>query len=218
MKYGHARVPSSRCRALQQSREDMRWKSNSINPPGIFKHPRYTRVITVKGPCKFIFIAGQTSSDDTYQPVAKGDYKAQYEAIVEALTVQLKAAGATWDDVVTRRGFALDVLGLNPTRRLIRCSLLSYSVNGLKGTTRAKIRDDRIWRPRGLRPHRRGHPRRSPRARREVAERRSVDGYRGYSCASAQSQRCSGRNDEWSVHGVLVATGWLCYNRSRQFG
>jgi enamine deaminase RidA (YjgF/YER057c/UK114 family) len=80
-----------------------------INPPGIFKHPRYTRVITVKGPCKFIFIAGQTSSDDTYQPVAKGDYKAQYEAIVEALTVQLTAAGATWDDVVTRRVFTLDV-------------------------------------------------------------------------------------------------------------
>ncbi|HUB94488.1 MAG TPA: RidA family protein [Stellaceae bacterium] len=80
-----------------------------INPPGIFKHPSYTRVITVKGPCKFIFIAGQTPSGDKYQPVAPGDYKAQYEAIIEALTIQLKAAGATWDDVVTRRVFTLDV-------------------------------------------------------------------------------------------------------------
>jgi enamine deaminase RidA (YjgF/YER057c/UK114 family) len=80
-----------------------------INPPGIFKHPSYTRVITVKGPCKFIFIAGQTPSGDRYQPVAQGDYKAQYEAIIEALTIQLKAAGATWDDVVTRRVFTLDV-------------------------------------------------------------------------------------------------------------
>ena len=80
-----------------------------INPPELYKHPAYSRVITVKGPCKFIFIAGQTPSDDNYQPVAKGDYKAQYERVIEALTLQLKAAGATWDDVVVRRVFTLDV-------------------------------------------------------------------------------------------------------------
>jgi enamine deaminase RidA (YjgF/YER057c/UK114 family) len=80
-----------------------------INPPELYKHPSYTRVITVKGPCKFIFIAGQTPSGDDYEPVAKGDYKAQYERIMEALTVQLHAAGATWDDVVSRRTYTLDV-------------------------------------------------------------------------------------------------------------
>ncbi len=26
-----------------------------INPPGVFKHPNFTRVITVKGPGKMIF-------------------------------------------------------------------------------------------------------------------------------------------------------------------
>ena len=46
-----------------------------INPPGIFKHPSYTRVITVKGPCKFIFITGQTPSDDTCPPVADSNLK-----------------------------------------------------------------------------------------------------------------------------------------------
>ena len=80
-----------------------------INPPELYKHPSYTRVITVKGPCKFIFIAGQTPSGDDYEPVAKGDYKAQYERIMEALTIQLAAAGATWDDVVSRRTYTLDV-------------------------------------------------------------------------------------------------------------
>lgn len=80
-----------------------------INPPELYKHPSYTRVITVKGPCKFIFIAGQTPSDENYAPVAKGDYKAQYEHIMAALTVQLQAAGATWDDVVSRRTYTLDV-------------------------------------------------------------------------------------------------------------
>ena len=80
-----------------------------INPPELYKHPAYTRVVTVKGPCKFIFIAGQTPSGDNYEPVAKGDYKKQYERVIEGLTIQLEAAGATWDDVVVRRIFTLDV-------------------------------------------------------------------------------------------------------------
>jgi enamine deaminase RidA (YjgF/YER057c/UK114 family) len=83
-----------------------------INPPELYKHPSYTRVVTVKGPCKFIFIAGQTPSDDTYQPVAKGDMKAQYLRVIEGLSAQLKAAGATWDDVVVRRVFTTDVEAL----------------------------------------------------------------------------------------------------------
>jgi len=80
-----------------------------INPPELYKHPSYSRVITVKGPCKFIFIAGQTPSGDNYEPVAIGNYRLQYERIIDALTIQLAAAGATWDDVVVRRVFTLDV-------------------------------------------------------------------------------------------------------------
>ena len=80
-----------------------------INPTGIYKHPAFTRVVTVKGPMKIIFIAGQTPSDETYQCVAPGDYRAQYVAVMENLEIQLKAAGATWDDVVYRRIFVLDV-------------------------------------------------------------------------------------------------------------
>jgi enamine deaminase RidA (YjgF/YER057c/UK114 family) len=80
-----------------------------INPPELYNHPSYSRVITVKGPCKFIFIAGQTPSGDNYEPVGIGDYRLQYDRIIEALTIQLKAAGATWDDVIVRRVFTLDV-------------------------------------------------------------------------------------------------------------
>lgn len=88
-----------------------------INPPELYKHPSYSRVVTVKGPCKFIFIAGQTPSDDNYKPVAIGDYKAQYERVIEGLTIQLKAAGASWDDVVVRRVFTLDVDALQKVLR-----------------------------------------------------------------------------------------------------
>jgi enamine deaminase RidA (YjgF/YER057c/UK114 family) len=98
-------------------REEDAMDKQFINPPELHKHPAYSRVITVKGPCKFIFIAGQTPSDDNYQPVAKGDYKKQYERVIEGLTIQLKAAGATWDDVIVRRVFTLDVDALQKAMR-----------------------------------------------------------------------------------------------------
>jgi enamine deaminase RidA (YjgF/YER057c/UK114 family) len=80
-----------------------------INPPGLFKHPNYTRVLTVEKPSKLIFIAGQTPADENYQPVRPGDVRAQYVAVLEGLTLQLKAAGATWDDVVFRRMYVVGV-------------------------------------------------------------------------------------------------------------
>jgi hypothetical protein len=78
-----------------------------LNPPGLFHHPNYTRVLTVEKPSKLIYIAGQTPADDNYQPLHSGDLRAQYAAVLDGLTLQLKAAGATWDDVVFRRMYAL---------------------------------------------------------------------------------------------------------------
>jgi enamine deaminase RidA (YjgF/YER057c/UK114 family) len=66
-------------------------------------------VVTVTGPSKLIFIAGQTASDEAYRPVAVGDIRGQYLRVMDALTIQLQAAGATWDDVVFRRLFVLDM-------------------------------------------------------------------------------------------------------------
>jgi enamine deaminase RidA (YjgF/YER057c/UK114 family) len=80
-----------------------------INPPGLFKHVHYTLVLTVEKPSKLIYIAGQTPADDNYQPVHTGDHRAQYLAVLDGLTLQLKAAGATWDNVVFRRMYSVDV-------------------------------------------------------------------------------------------------------------
>ena len=80
-----------------------------INPDGVYKHPAFTRIVSVKSPMKLLFIAGQTPSDENYQCVAPGDYRGQYLKVMENLDIQLKAAGASWDDVVYRRVFVLDV-------------------------------------------------------------------------------------------------------------
>lgn len=84
-------------------------KREHINPPELYRHPSFTRVVTVSGPMRLVFIAGQTPTDAQYQVVAPDDYQAQYRQVMENLDVQLKAAGATWGDVVYRRVFTLDV-------------------------------------------------------------------------------------------------------------
>jgi enamine deaminase RidA (YjgF/YER057c/UK114 family) len=80
-----------------------------IDPPELFRHPAFKRIVTVQGDMKLIFIAGQTPSDESYGCVSPGDYRAQYIQVMSNLEVQLRAAGATWDDVVYRRMFVLDV-------------------------------------------------------------------------------------------------------------
>lgn len=80
-----------------------------INPQGVFKHPNFTRVITVKGGGKMIFIAGQTPSDIEYKCVSPGDFRGQFIAVMDNLKIALAAAGATFDDVVHRRTYVLDM-------------------------------------------------------------------------------------------------------------
>jgi enamine deaminase RidA (YjgF/YER057c/UK114 family) len=80
-----------------------------INPPGVHAHPYFTRVLGITSPSKLVYIAGQVPSDNQYKPVHVGDSRSQFIAVIESLTVQLKAIGATWDDVVFRRIYGLDV-------------------------------------------------------------------------------------------------------------
>jgi enamine deaminase RidA (YjgF/YER057c/UK114 family) len=85
-------------------------KKQRLNPPGVYNHPNFTRIVTVEGPMKLIFIAGQTPGDEkTNKCLAPGDYRAQYVKVMQNLELQLEAAGATWDDVVYRRSFVLDM-------------------------------------------------------------------------------------------------------------
>ena len=84
-------------------------KKRILNPPELFRHPGYSRAITIEGPTKFVLIAGQTASDEHYRCVAPGDLRAQYLKVMQNLEVSLHAAGATWNDVVYRRTFVLDV-------------------------------------------------------------------------------------------------------------
>ena len=82
----------------------------NLNPPGVFKHPNFTRAVTLTGPLKLILIAGQTAGEEsTNKCIAPDDMRAQYLHVMRNLEKQLHAAGANWDDVVYRRTFVLDM-------------------------------------------------------------------------------------------------------------
>src|ERR1700712_1735361 len=80
-----------------------------IDPPGIFVHPAFSRIITVAGPAKIVWFSGQTAQNADLSCVAPGDYQAQYIDVMQKLEIQLAAIGATWDNVTFRRTYAIDV-------------------------------------------------------------------------------------------------------------
>ncbi|MBR0821235.1 RidA family protein [Bradyrhizobium liaoningense] len=95
-----------------------------INPQGLSISPAFTRVLTVTAPSKLIYIAGQVPTDKEAKPLHVGDIRSQFIAILDALTVQLSAAGATWDDVVFRRTYTVDVPAF--VQRCIRDELFPF--------------------------------------------------------------------------------------------
>ena len=81
-----------------------------LNPPGLGPTNGWTQVVTSTGG-KTIYVSGQVSVDERGQVVGKGDLKAQTEQTFANLSVALKAAGASFQDVVKMN---LYVVGLKP--------------------------------------------------------------------------------------------------------
>lgn len=81
-----------------------------LNPPGLAPTNGWTQVVTSTGG-KSIYVSGQVSVDAHGEVVGKGDLQAQTEQTFANLEVALKAAGASFRDVVKMN---LYVVGLKP--------------------------------------------------------------------------------------------------------
>lgn len=67
----------------------------------------YSHVVTVTGPGKLIYVAGQLGRDASGN-IVPGGMRAQLEQTFKNLDACLKAAGATWADVVKTNTFVTD--------------------------------------------------------------------------------------------------------------
>src|SRR5258706_12768492 len=65
----------------------------------------YSHVVTVTGPGKTVYVAGQLARDAEGNIVGPGDMRAQMEQTFKNLDACLKAAGAAWSDVVKTNTF-----------------------------------------------------------------------------------------------------------------
>jgi 2-iminobutanoate/2-iminopropanoate deaminase len=85
-----------------------RFQPEGINDRMSSGKPSYSHVVTVSGSGKIVYIAGQLTRDVDGNNVGKGDMRAQMKQIFQNLDRFLKAAGATWADVVKTNTFVTD--------------------------------------------------------------------------------------------------------------
>jgi enamine deaminase RidA (YjgF/YER057c/UK114 family) len=80
-------------------------KPQFIDPPGLWKSPRYTQIVVANG---FAFIAGQTAFDTQGNVVGVGDFRAQAEQTCRNLRIALHAVGAEPADIVKVTSYIVD--------------------------------------------------------------------------------------------------------------
>jgi enamine deaminase RidA (YjgF/YER057c/UK114 family) len=82
-----------------------------LNPKEIFQSPFFTHTVSVSGAAKIIYVSGQVSYDRDGFVIGKDDIRAQSEQVFKCLTHNLRAAGATWSDVIKLNGYMVKMNG-----------------------------------------------------------------------------------------------------------
>ncbi len=76
-----------------------------LNPKELFHPPFFSHTVAVSGPVKTVYVSGQVSYDRDGFVIGRDDMRAQAEQVFKSLTHNLRAAGATWSDVVKMNGY-----------------------------------------------------------------------------------------------------------------
>jgi 2-iminobutanoate/2-iminopropanoate deaminase len=127
----------------------MAMKIDRIQPAGMHVRiqqgkPAYSHVVTVTGPGKTIYIAGQLARDVEGSIVGPGDMRAQLEQTFKNLDACLKAAGATWADVVKTTTFVTDYQAFS------QCSDVRMRYFGVASPTSTTIRISGLAQPEAM--------------------------------------------------------------------
>ncbi len=95
------------------------------NPKTLAPPPGYSYVVEAKGGTT-IYLAGQLGLDLQNKFVgAAGDFRAQCKQAFENMGLALKAAGATWSDVVKINNYLIDIEANIGTFREVRDTFLN---------------------------------------------------------------------------------------------
>ena len=106
--------------------------------------PAYSHVVTVTGPGKTIYVAGQLARNLAGDIVGPGDMRAQMEQTFKNLEACLKAAGASWADVVKTNTFVTDYEAFS------KCSDVRMRYFGVASPTSTTIQISRLAQPEAM--------------------------------------------------------------------
>jgi enamine deaminase RidA (YjgF/YER057c/UK114 family) len=96
------------------------------NPRTLATPPGYSYVVEATGPGRTIYFAGQLGVDTENKFVgAPGDFRAQCKQAFDNMTLALKAAGASWADVVKINNFLVDIAPNMAAFREVRDTFLN---------------------------------------------------------------------------------------------
>ena len=118
-------------------------KVERFQPPGMDIRMQdgkaaYSHVVTVNGPGKTIYTAGQLARDEAGNIVGPGDMRAQMEQTFKNLEACLKAAGAGWADVVKTNTYVTDYEAFS------KCSDVRMRYIGVASPTSTTIQISRL--------------------------------------------------------------------------
>jgi len=94
------------------------------NPKTLAPPPGYSYVVEATGPGRIIYFAGQLGVDMDNK-MAGPDFRAQCHAAFDNMTKALKAAGASWEDVVKINNFLVNIEQNMAAFREVRDSFLN---------------------------------------------------------------------------------------------
>ena len=86
-------------------------KKQYMNPAALGTPRFYSHAVSVEGAAKIVYVSGQVSWDANGNVVGKGDMRAQSEQVFKNVTEALRAAGASWGDVVKMNGYMVGMHG-----------------------------------------------------------------------------------------------------------
>lgn len=105
------------------------------NPPGLSTPTGYSHIVAATGG-RTIYVSGQVAFDANGQLVGKGDLGAQTRQVFANLETALKAAGATFNDVVKTNYYMLDASQV----QVIREVRAKYFTKELPASTLVEVR------------------------------------------------------------------------------
>ncbi|MGE5270312.1 MAG: RidA family protein [Thiohalocapsa sp.] len=106
--------------------------------------PAYSHVVTVNGPGKTVYVAGQLARDADGSIVGPDDMRAQLEQTFKNLDLCLKEAGAGWADVVKTNTFVTDY------EAFAKCSDIRMRYFGVASPTSTTIQISRLAQPEAM--------------------------------------------------------------------